>query len=192
MNGFLELVCYYMWWNYIWHGLPIIGISSAETGLKPAKYSLLLASMYPFLNTFSVFSKISPQPSVLNLKIVRRKKRSSIYIYFPSTLKREKMTSNWILRPVRLLKFVPNWVWVDKSTNRGLGCTRSFPKVPTYTVWKVLQLQKTSNQRRGGGKFWGFFTFKGTVTMLPFSGYTGRLIPMDLPIGFAMIPKAKT
>ena len=134
----------YMWWNYIWHGLPIIGISSAETGLKPAKYSLLLASMYPFLNTFSVFSKISPQPSVLNLKIVRRKKRSSIYIYFPSTLKREKMTSNWILRPVRLLKFVPNWVWVDKSTNRGLGCTRSFPKVPTqferYFNCKKLQI----------------------------------------------------
>ena len=53
----------------------------------------------------------------------------------------------------------------------------------SYTQLKGTSIAKTSIL---------LCTFKGTVTMLPFSGYTGRLIPMDLPIGFAMIPKAKT
>ena len=45
----------------------MIGISSAQTGLKPAKYSALPSSKNPGLNTFEASSNILSQPSVLNL-----------------------------------------------------------------------------------------------------------------------------
>ena len=131
--------------------------------------------MYPFANTFSVFSKISWQPSVLNLKIV---------ILFYSKIKLKSRKNDLQLNPTACTppEIRPK-LGLSGQINEPWSGLYTFISKGSYTQLKGTSIAKTSIL---------LCTFKGTVTMLPFSGYTGRLIPMDLPIGFAMIPKAKT